>query len=97
MFGVRYSKSKKTPSFTGSSSRRGNCLPTDDEEYEMYQLVRQRMAESGYVQYEVSNFSLDGFESRHNQTYWRNEPYSPPSVSAPTDLPTAFALPMCVG
>lgn len=59
-----------------SLQRKGQLsLPTDDEEYEMYQLVRQRMAESGYVQYEVSNFSLDGFESRHNQTYWRNEPY----------------------
>lgn len=50
-------------------------LPTDDEEYDMYQLVRERMALSGYEQYEISNFSQTGFESRHNQTYWLNEPY----------------------
>lgn len=50
-------------------------LPTDDEEYEMYQVIRERMALSGYEQYEISNFSLKGFASRHNKTYWLNEPY----------------------
>ena len=50
-------------------------LPADDDEYEMYQLIRERMAVSGYEQYEISNFSLPGYESRHNKTYWLNEPY----------------------
>lgn len=50
-------------------------LPSDDEEYDMYQLVRQRMREAGYFQYEISNFSQKGYESKHNLTYWFNEPY----------------------
>lgn len=50
-------------------------LPTDDEEYEMYQLVRDRMAAAGYKQYEISNYSHPKFTSQHNQTYWLNEPY----------------------
>lgn len=50
-------------------------LPTDDEEFEMYGLVRNSMADHGFAQYEVSNFSRPGFESRHNRTYWLNDPY----------------------
>ncbi len=30
---------------------------------------------SGYEQYEVSNFSQPGFRSQHNSSYWRNEKY----------------------
>lgn len=33
------------------------------------------LEEAGYAQYEVSNFARPGFRSRHNQVYWRNEPY----------------------
>lgn len=56
--------------------RRGQFkLPTDDEEFAMYQLVRERMGRQGYEQYEISNFSYRGYESRHNRTYWLNEPY----------------------
>ncbi|PTM59505.1 radical SAM family heme chaperone HemW [Desmospora activa] len=50
-------------------------LPSEDDELEMYQLTRHRLSEAGYRQYEVSNFSRPGRESRHNSTYWRNLPY----------------------
>lgn len=50
-------------------------LPSEDDELEMYQLTRRRLSEAGYHQYEVSNFSRPGRESRHNSTYWRNLPY----------------------
>ena len=30
---------------------------------------------AAYNHYEVSNFALAGFESRHNQIYWRNDEY----------------------
>lgn len=29
----------------------------------------------GLYQYEISNFAVPGFESRHNLTYWNNEEY----------------------
>ncbi len=30
---------------------------------------------SGYTQYEISNFAMNGYESRHNLKYWRCEEY----------------------
>jgi oxygen-independent coproporphyrinogen-3 oxidase len=56
--------------------RRGELrLPDEDAEADMYEHLRRRLAEAGYGQYEISNFARPGFESRHNLTYWRNEPY----------------------
>jgi len=50
-------------------------LPAEEEEVAMYELVRKEMKAQGYRQYEISNFSRDGYESRHNKTYWKNEVY----------------------
>jgi len=56
--------------------RRGELrLPDEDTEADMYEHLRRRLTEAGYVHYEISNFARHGFESRHNLTYWRNEPY----------------------
>ena len=40
-----------------------------------YEWLRLRLTDAGYRQYEVSNFALPGFESRHNAAYWRRAPY----------------------
>lgn len=40
-----------------------------------YTLLQKRLEESGYLQYEVSNYSPPGRESRHNSAYWAREPY----------------------
>lgn len=50
-------------------------LPDEEVEYGMYQLIRDYLLQQGYAQYEVSNFSKQGKESKHNSTYWKNEPY----------------------
>ena len=50
-------------------------LPDEDTELEMYRLIMDRLQAAGYEQYEISNFARPGFESLHNMTYWRNEPY----------------------
>jgi len=50
-------------------------LPEEDLEVEMYQHLRDRLGAAGYAQYEISNFAKPGRESRHNSTYWHNEPY----------------------
>lgn len=48
-----------------------------DEELEskMYYHIIERLANAGFVHYEISNFSLPGYESRHNLIYWKNEHY----------------------
>jgi len=40
-----------------------------------YENGRRFLEGEGYTQYEISNFALPGFESCHNQKYWRLEPY----------------------
>lgn len=50
-------------------------LPDDDEEYEMYMLLCEKLKARGYEQYEISNFSKSGFYSRHNMKYWQSQEY----------------------
>ena len=46
-----------------------------DEEVKMYDYIRKKLKKHGYNHYEISNFSKEGYESRHNMTYWNNEEY----------------------
>jgi oxygen-independent coproporphyrinogen III oxidase len=48
-------------------------LPSEDDEYTMYEQVIEKMTEHRYRHYEISNFAKPGYECRHNMTYWRNE------------------------
>ncbi|RLQ98166.1 radical SAM family heme chaperone HemW [Falsibacillus albus] len=50
-------------------------LPTEDAEAGMYELLMEKMDQHGLKQYEISNFSKSGYESRHNLVYWNNEEY----------------------
>ncbi len=50
-------------------------LPTDEEERRMYYLICDRLKEAGYIQYEISNFAKEGFESKHNMCYWNQDEY----------------------
>lgn len=49
--------------------------PTQEEEVKMYDILKRKMKEAGVQQYEISNFSKEGFESKHNLTYWNNDYY----------------------
>jgi oxygen-independent coproporphyrinogen-3 oxidase len=54
----------------------GRVQPADEDlTAEMYLLAQQRLAEAGYVQYEISNWARPGKACQHNLTYWRNLPY----------------------
>jgi oxygen-independent coproporphyrinogen-3 oxidase len=57
-------------------------LPDEDLAGEMYELMIEKTSENGYLQYEISNFSLPGFESKHNTKYWLCEPVFAFGVSA---------------
>ncbi len=50
-------------------------LPGDDFAAWAYEWAREQLAAAGYAHYEISNFALPGFESRHNLKYWRLQPY----------------------
>ena len=51
------------------------ALPTDEVEREMYELVRQTLAEHGFEQYEISNFATGMYTCRHNIGCWTRMPY----------------------
>lgn len=50
-------------------------LPDEDTQCEMYELACDLLETAGYHRYEISNFSKDGYESRHNLRYWHREEY----------------------
>ncbi|MDR1353479.1 MAG: coproporphyrinogen III oxidase family protein, partial [Treponema sp.] len=57
-----------------AGGRRGGAgLPPAGEADRLWLLGRDALERAGYAQYEVSNFSLPGKESRHNIRYWRME------------------------
>ena len=55
--------------------KREELLPTQEEERRMYHQMLSSLEKKGYRQYEISNCSLPGFESRHNLSYWKALPY----------------------
>ncbi len=50
-------------------------FPSDGELKEAYELIKRELQKSGFLRYEVSNFSKPGFESIHNLKYWKMEEY----------------------
>ena len=42
---------------------------------EMYLLLLDKIKIKGFEAYEISNFALPGYQSRHNSAYWKQEPY----------------------
>ncbi len=52
-----------------------NMLPTDEVESEMYFSIVSILKSNGYHQYEISNFSQKGYQSKHNTAYWNDKFY----------------------
>lgn len=50
-------------------------LADDDMQADMYLAAIDFLTRKNFEHYEVSNFSVKGFNSRHNLTYWDNEEY----------------------
>lgn len=50
-------------------------LVDEDTEYEMYEYLRKRFEEEEYHRYEISNYAIDGYESKHNLRYWNQGLY----------------------
>ncbi len=48
---------------------------SSDQQSEQFLLLMQWLEEAGYEHYEISNFARPGWRSRHNSSYWKNQPY----------------------
>lgn len=54
----------------------GRHIPVDDEQAtRQYQLLLDHLQSTPFEHYEVSNFAIPGYESRHNSSYWNHTPY----------------------
>lgn len=50
-------------------------LLDDDLVSDMYEVILDKLANNGFMHYEISNFAKDGYTSLHNLKYWSNIPY----------------------
>jgi oxygen-independent coproporphyrinogen-3 oxidase len=51
------------------------AIAGDDFAAGQMEILVDRLEDAGYLRYEVSNFTLPGFESRHNSSYWKGTKY----------------------
>lgn len=55
---------------------RGEVTEVPEEQcLEMYRLMTERLQRAGFEHYEISNFALPGWCSKHNSSYWNDTPY----------------------
>lgn len=53
-----------------------NIKPIEETiDFKMYKYICKKLKQKKYHHYEVSNFALNGYESKHNLTYWDNNEY----------------------
>lgn len=49
--------------------------PLDDEQIEMFNIIHNELTKNDFQRYEISNYALNGFESKHNMLYWTDQEY----------------------
>ena len=54
----------------------------EEDQAKMFQLIKNTLQKKGLKKYELSNFSKEGFHSRHNSAYWSGNSFLGLGVSA---------------
>src|SRR6056297_334309 len=63
-----------TPFF--KKQQQANIIPCNEEvSKEQFRYLNAYVKEKGFIHYELSNFALKGYFSKHNTAYWKNIPY----------------------
>lgn len=56
--------------------KKGDLKPLEEENsIRQFEILLDWARENQFDHYEISNFAKEGFVSRHNSSYWRQEPY----------------------
>lgn len=76
----------------GGTKYHAHSVPNDDLTSEFYETACERLNTAEVKQYEISNFSRNGCESRHNLKYWTRQPYLGFGVDAHSMLPASAPL-----
>ena len=75
----------------GGSRYHAHFVPDEALTVELYAEACKQLNSAGVQQYEISNFSRSGKESRHNLKYWTRQPYMGFGVDAHSMLHSARA------
>ncbi len=59
----------------GGTRYHAHVVPDEDATADFYETAWQKLEAAGVKQYEISNFSRQGGEARHNLKYWTRQPY----------------------
>jgi oxygen-independent coproporphyrinogen-3 oxidase len=71
-----YHLSVENKTVLGKMRDKGKFCPVDDEMSDLqYKMLETKLHDAGFVHYEISNFALPGFLSRHNSAYWNKQQY----------------------
>ncbi|TDL99308.1 MAG: coproporphyrinogen III oxidase [Flavobacteriaceae bacterium] len=65
---------EKTPLNTWIKQKK-TASPNQDLQLEHFKILREELQKNGYLAYEISNYCLPGFASKHNSNYWKGIPY----------------------
>ena len=57
-------------------------IPSEEKERQMYWYVKDKLESNGYIHYEISNFSKEGYESKHNLDCWNQNEYIGVGIAA---------------
>ncbi|KAJ0049398.1 hypothetical protein Pint_15628 [Pistacia integerrima] len=50
-------------------------LPSETQSANFYRMASSMLSSAGYNHYEISSYCKNGFECKHNFTYWKNKPF----------------------
>jgi len=60
----------------GNWTKKGKFVPAEDEFVsQQFEYLQEQCDKSGYIQYEISNFSRPNQTAVHNSNYWKRKPY----------------------
>lgn len=65
---------EETPLYRALQQGKINAID-EDENLKQFETLIDTLSAAGYRHYEISNFALPGYESRHNSSYWHDIPY----------------------
>lgn len=71
-----YSLTIEEKTVFGKWAKQGKLVAMDDDKATaQFELVMDSLTRQGYQHYEISNYCLPGYESKHNTSYWQQKKY----------------------
>ena len=71
-----YSLTLEEKTVFGHWASKGKLHPIEEDlSAQQFELVMDLLTQAGYQHYEISNYCLPGFQSKHNTSYWKGKKY----------------------